>query len=86
MHQCSCGERYHSARGALDCERSHVRHSKKDAINVAHGTVEASGLTWCIMASKRATNRDLRSISALLLQAAERLEEDPEAVDTRITV
>ena len=25
MHICSCGERYFSLKGAIDCERSHVK-------------------------------------------------------------
>ena len=54
-------------------------------LTIAEGAVEESNLFWQIKANKRATNRDLRAIASLLIAAADRLESDPEAVDTEIT-
>lgn len=54
-------------------------------ITIAEGTLDGSDLFFQIKASKRATNHDLRSIAALLIAAANKLDGDPEAVDMRIT-
>ena len=50
----------------------------------AHGKIEGSELAFELRVSKRARNHDLRSVAALLLLAADKLESDPSAVDTRI--
>ena len=55
-------------------------------IEVAHGKLEASGTNFRVLVSSPATNQDLRSIAALLVEAADRLANDPSAVDTRIEV
>lgn len=54
-------------------------------ILLAHGRVESSGLAWRLLINQTAGNADLRAIAALLITAADRLEIDPNAVDTRIT-
>jgi len=53
-------------------------------IVAAHGALEGSGTAFQVRVSKRATNHDLRSIAALLILAADKIEADPEALDTRI--
>ncbi len=54
-------------------------------IVVGRGSIEMSGLAWQLRAANRATNQDLRAIAALLIAAADRLEREPDAVDTKIT-
>lgn len=53
-------------------------------VHVARGSVELTGLSWQLRAAGRATNQDLRAIASLLTAAAYKLEQNPEAVDTRI--
>lgn len=54
-------------------------------IVVGRGSCEKSRLSWQLRADGRATNRDLRDIAALLIAAANKLESEPDAVDTEIT-
>lgn len=53
-------------------------------IVAAHGVLEGHELGFELRVSKRAGNHDLRSIAALLIAAANKLEADPAALDTRI--
>lgn len=53
-------------------------------VRVARGSVELTGLSWQLRAAQPATNQDLRAIASLLVAAAYKLEQNPEAVDTRI--
>jgi hypothetical protein len=50
-----------------------------------YGTLEKSGLSFSLVASKRATNQDLRDVAALLIRAADILKDHPERVDTEIS-
>lgn len=53
-------------------------------VHVARGSVEFTGLAWQLRAVRPVTNQDLRAIASLLTAAAYKLEQNPEAVDTRI--
>ena len=57
---------------------------KNCVIRIAHGELEVSKLQWEVWGDKRATNADLRDLASLLILAAETLEKDPGATDTRI--
>lgn len=57
---------------------SDVIRTEEKRVPVAMGTVEATGLTWDLSASKRVTGDDLRAIAALLIEAANRLEREPD--------
>lgn len=50
----------------------------KEQINIAQGSVEATGLSWRLQADQRVTSHDLRAIASLLTEAAHRLENDPD--------
>lgn len=62
-----------------------MKNKRSNAVEIAYGKVESSGLHWCIAGSEKANNADLRAIAALLLAAADRLDKDPTALDRRLT-
>ena len=53
-------------------------------IVAAHGKLDGTDLAFELRVTQRARNHDLRSIAALLILAADKLESDPSAIDTRI--
>lgn len=59
--------------------------AREYSIVVGRGSIARSGLRWQLRADGRANNQDLRDVAALLIAAAEKLESEPDAVDTEIT-
>ncbi len=78
---CHCKSR--KGHFVVDDDGTWVLH-KELGLHIGRGSVEESGLGWNLYANTKATNRDLRAIAALLIAAADKLEAEPDAVDTRI--
>ena len=86
---CRCDSR--KGHFVVDDDGTWVQFSDVEAVTGGHslrvmyGTLEKSGLSFSLVASKRATNQDLRDVAALLIRAADILKDHPERVDTEIS-